>query len=76
MNRDKRKIMLKRLEGRFEQLFEHSLRETVIPFNHIFKRHLIPLCKILKWFEKHGTTRDHSEILKMMTKICTKKLIK
>lgn len=76
MNRDKRKIMLKHLEGRFEQLFEHSLREVVMPFDHIFKRHLIPLCKILKWFEKNGTTKDHSEIVKVMTKICTRKLTK
>jgi len=74
VERDRRQRMLRRLGGLFEQLFKHGIRDTLVPYDHIFRRILVPMCRILAWIEENGTAKDFSEALSIMSNICKKRI--
>ena len=73
MSRRARGQLVKRIIAYWDLLFQHGMRDFIMPYDHIYKRQLIPLCRMITDLTEIGTSGDFKEIVEGFRDICTKR---
>lgn len=69
-------VSIKRFLGHFENLARHSIRPYEPTPSHLKKRLLLPLCVDISNLLKKGTKNDYEVVLKGISEICKKYILK
>ncbi|HID90587.1 TPA: hypothetical protein EYP44_01350 [Candidatus Bathyarchaeota archaeon] len=72
-SRRARKRLCGKIVSYWAQLFEHGMRDFVMPYDHIYKRQLLPLCRLLGRLTEVGTGEDLRHVIIGFLDVCRRR---